>query len=128
MLAKKKKKADKVQRRFDKEKEINRQVWGGESQNDMEVELELEEPMKMGDDVSASEDEGGRGAAMTLVERCKPTATPVGGERGMETCGDVPESRKHVASGDTAVKREAKRARSPCPSEAPSTSQPLLQV
>ena len=34
----------------------------------MEAELESEEPMEMGDDVSASEDEGDRGATMTLVE------------------------------------------------------------
>ena len=56
-LAKKKKKAEKARRRFDKEKEINRWVrGGGERQSDVEVELEVEEPMEMGDDTSASED------------------------------------------------------------------------
>ena len=59
----KKKKAEKVRRRFDKEKEINRRVWGGESRSDVEVELESEESMEMGDDMSASEDERDRGAA-----------------------------------------------------------------
>ena len=70
----------------------------------MEAELELEEPMKMGDDMSALEDEGDRGAAMTLVERCEPAAMPVGGGCGTEVHGDVPKSRKHAASEDAALK------------------------
>ena len=69
----------------------------------MEAELESKEPTETGDDASSSEDEGDRGAAMTLVERCEPIATPVGGGRGTETCGNVPESRKHTASGDAAI-------------------------
>ena len=100
MLAKKKKKAKKVQRRFNKEKEINCWVWGGESQSNIEAELELEEPTKMGDDTSVSEDEGDRGAAMTLVERHEPTAVPVGGVRDTEMRNDIPESRKRAVSGD----------------------------
>ena len=76
MHTKKKKKAEKVRRWFDMEKEINQRVWGGERQSDMEVELKLEEPSEMGDNASASEDKGDRGAAMTLVERHEPTATP----------------------------------------------------
>ena len=95
----------------------------------MEVELESEEPTEMGDDASASEDEGDRGVAVTLVEHREPMATPVGGVRGTETRGDVPESRKHATSGDIAVEREAKWARSPRPSEASSASQsPSLSV
>jgi len=57
-LAKKKKKTKKVWGRFDKEKEINRWVDGGESQSDMEMELKLEESTETGDDASSSEDEG----------------------------------------------------------------------
>jgi len=55
---------------------------GGESRNDVEAELESEEPMEMGDDMSALEDEGDRGAIVTLVERHEPAATLVGGGRG----------------------------------------------
>ena len=66
----------------------------------MEAELESEEPTEMGDDVSASEDEGDKGATITLVERREPTAAPVGGGRGTESCGDVPESRKRATSED----------------------------
>ena len=62
----------------------------------------------MGDDASASEDEGDRGAIVTLVERHEPAATLVGGGRGTETHGDVPESRKHAVSEDAALKWEAK--------------------
>ena len=67
-LAKKKKKAEKARRRFDKEKEINRWVHGGENRSNVEVELELKEPTKMGDDASSSEDEVDRGIDVTLVE------------------------------------------------------------
>lgn len=84
----------------------------------MEAELELEEPMEMGDDASSLEDKKYRGVAMTLVEHHKPMATLVDGERGTEVRGDVPESRKRAAIEDAALKREAKRARSPCPLEA----------
>ena len=76
----------------------------------MEAELESEEPIEMGDDVSSSEDEGDRGTAMTLVERHEPVATTVGGRRNVETHGNVPESRKRATSEDTALKREAKWA------------------
>ena len=107
-LAKKKKKAEKAQRRFDKEKEINRRVRGGESRIDVEAELESEEPTKMGDDASASEDEGDKGIALTLVNRREPMASPVGGGHGTETRGDIPESRKHAVSEDAALKFETK--------------------
>jgi len=40
----------------------------------MEAELELEEPMEMGDDTSASEDEGVRGVVVTPVVHHDPTA------------------------------------------------------
>ena len=102
-LAKKKKKTEKAQRSFDKEKAINRRVRGGESQSDMEVELESEEPMEMGDDMSSSEDKEDRGVAVSLVERRKPTAVPIDSEHGTEVCGDVPESRKHAVGKDTTV-------------------------
>ena len=69
----------------------------------MEAELELEEPTEMVDDASSSEDEGDRGTAVTLVERREPMAALIGGGRGTETRGDVPKSRKHAVSGDTAI-------------------------
>ena len=97
---------------------------GGESRSDVEAELESEEPMEMGDDMSASKDEGDRGAAMTLVECGEPMATPIDGGHGTEMRGDVPGSRKRNASGDATVEQVAKWAWSPCPSEAPSASQP----
>ena len=84
----------------------------------MEAELESEEAMGIGDNASASEDEGDRGAAMTLVEHHEPMATSIGGGRGTETRDDVPESRKCTMSEDATLKREAKRARSPRPSDA----------
>ena len=58
----------------------------------------------MGDDVSSSEDDGDRGAGVTLVERREPAIAPVGGGHGAETRGDVPESRKHAESEDAALK------------------------
>ena len=69
----------------------------------MEAELESKEPMEMGDDASASEDERDRGTTVTLVERHEPVAVPGGGGRGTKTRVDVLESRKHVASGDATV-------------------------
>ena len=57
-LAKKKKKTEKAQRSFDKEKAINRRVRGGESQSDMEEELESDDPTELGDDAGFSKDEG----------------------------------------------------------------------
>jgi len=124
MLVKKKKKVEKAQRRFNKEKEINRWVQGGESQSDVEVELESEEPTEMGDDTSALEDEGVRGAVVTSVEHCEPMTTSIGGGRDVETRGDVPESRKRPVSEDTALEQERKWARSSRPSEASSASCP----
>ena len=44
-LAKKKKKIEKVQRRFEKEKEINRRLCGGERPEEVEEELESKDPM-----------------------------------------------------------------------------------
>jgi len=73
VLAKKKKKPEKAWRRFKKE-EISRQVQAGESQSDVEAELESEEPTEMGGDVSASEDKGDRGAVVTSAEHREPTA------------------------------------------------------
>ncbi|XP_066365364.1 uncharacterized protein [Miscanthus floridulus] len=52
--------------RFDKEKEINQRVHGGESRSDMEAELESVEPMEMGDDTSSSEDEEDRTETLTF--------------------------------------------------------------
>ena len=93
-------------------------MWAGESQSDMEAEPESEEPTEMGGDASTSEDEGDRGIIATSVERRVPMATPVSGGRNTERRSDVPTSRMHTVSSDTAVKREAKQARLLRPSEA----------
>ena len=74
----------------------------GESQSHVEAELELEEPTEMGDDTSVLEDEGVTGAIVTLVEHREPMAASVDGGHDVETCGDIPESRKHAASQETA--------------------------
>lgn len=76
----------------------------------MEAELESKEPMEMGDDASALEDEGDRGAVVTSVEHREPVAASIGGGRDTETRGDVLESRKRAVSKDTALKREAEWA------------------
>ena len=64
----------------------------------MEVELESEEPTEMGSDASASEDEGDRGAIVTLVEHRDPVAASVGGGHDTEMRDDVPKSRKRATS------------------------------
>ena len=84
----------------------------------MEAELELEESTKMGGDATASEDKGDRGTVVTSVEHREPMAASIGGGHAMEMRSDVPESRKHAASEDVAVEREAKRAWSSRPSDA----------
>ena len=57
----------------------------------------------MGGDVSDSWDEGDKGAVVTLVERHELMTAPVGGERDTEMRSDIPKSRKHATSKDTAV-------------------------
>ena len=69
----------------------------------MEAELKSKEPMEMGDNASALEDKGDRDATMTLVEHREPVAALVGGWRGMDTHGDVTESRKRAMSEDAAL-------------------------
>ena len=103
MLIKKKKRAKKARRRFDKEKEISQWVRRDESQSDMEADLESEESTEMGGDASASEDERDRGTVVTLAEHHGPVTTPIGGGRDMEVRSDVPESRKLTTSEDTAL-------------------------
>ena len=109
--AKKKKRAEKAQRRHEKEKEIARWVQASENWSDVEAELESEEPTEMGGDASTSKDDGDRGVVATSVERRTPAAAPVSGGRDTKRRGDVPASRKRAASSDAAVEREAKRAR-----------------
>ena len=95
-----------------------------ENRSDVEAGLESEEPTKMGGDMSTSKDEGDRGVATTLVEHHEPMVVFIGGGWDAEKRNDVLELRKHAVSEDTAVEREAKWARSPCPSEASLTSHP----
>ena len=74
---------------------------GGESRSDVETDVELEEPMEMGDDTSASEDEEVRGAVVTSVEHHGPIAMSISSGHDVETRDDVPELRKHAMSQDT---------------------------
>ena len=92
-----------ARRRFEKEKEIDRQVQAGESRSDVEAELESEEPTEMGGDMSTSEDDGDRGVVATSVERHAPMAASIGGGWDTERSGDIPTSRKHAMSSDTAI-------------------------
>ena len=55
---------------------------------------------------------------MTSVEHHEPTTASIGGGHDTETCSDIPKSRKRATSEDTTVEQEAKRVRSPRPSEA----------
>ena len=55
----KKKRAEKAQKKHQKEQHITRHVWARESRSDVEAELESKDPTEMGDDVISSEDEGG---------------------------------------------------------------------
>ena len=76
--AKKKKRAEKAQRRYEKEKEIARWVWAEENRSDVEAELESKEPTELGGDASSSED-GGRSVVVTSAERREPMATSTNG-------------------------------------------------
>ena len=95
---KKKRRAEMAQRRHEKEMEITRRVWAGESQSDVEAKLESEEPTEMGGDASSSEDEGGWDVVATSVERRGPMGASISGGRDTERCGNVATSRKCVAS------------------------------
>ena len=102
-LAKKKKKTEKVRRRFDKEKVINQQVRGGESRSDVEAKLESEEPTELGSDASTSKDEGDRGVVVTSVEHREPAAASASGGQDAKRRGDVPALRKRATSLDATV-------------------------
>ena len=104
-LAKRKKKTKKVRGRFEKEKEINHWLHGGERREEVEEELKSEDPMDSGDDAGSSEDEGDKGAAMTFMERRAPVAAPIGSRHGMEMHDDAPKSRKHAVGEDVTRKR-----------------------
>ena len=64
----------------------------------------------------------------TSVERHDPMAASAGGEQEVERRGDVPTPRKRAASADAVGEREAKRTRSPCPSEALPVLSPPAEV
>ena len=49
------------------------------------MELKSEDPMEMGDNTNASEDEGVSGTVVSSVEHCEPTAAFIGGGHDMET-------------------------------------------
>ena len=123
----KKKRAEKAWRRHQKEQDIARCVWAGENRSNIDIELESEDPMEIGDDVISSKEEGGREVVATSVERREPTAASAGGGREAERRSDVPAPRKRATSLDVIDEQEAKRTRSPRPSEAsPALSPPIL--
>ena len=95
-----------------------------ENRRDVELELKSKDPMEMGDDVISSEDERDWEVIVTSVEHCEPAAMSTGGEREVESYGDIPVPRKHATSSDAIGEQEAKRTRSPRPSEASPTSSP----
>ena len=112
VVAKKKKRAKKAPRRHEKEKEIARRVRSGENRSDMEAELESEEPTELGGDMSTFEDEGYWGIVVTSVERREPMVASTSGGWDVLRHSDVPASRKHAMSSNTAIEREAKWTRS----------------
>lgn len=124
MPARKKKRAMEVQRKYDKAQEISRWVRHGERREDVEVELDLDDSMKLGDDASSSEDEEDRGTTMTSVYHREPKPMPIGDGSSTGTCSDAHESRKRAMSEDAARDQETKRAQSPHPLDAPPASQP----
>ena len=71
----------------------------GESQSDVEAELESEDPTEMGDDVISSKEEGGWDAGVTSAARREPTATPASGGQDMERCDGMPRARMLLVSG-----------------------------
>ena len=125
MDAKKKKRAEKAQRKHGKEMEITQRVRASENQSDVEAKLESEDPTEVGGDASSFEDEGSRSIIATSVERREPTAASVDGGWEAERRGYVPAPRKCAASSDVVGELEAKRTWSPRPSEAsPALSPP----
>ena len=77
---KKKKRAEKAQRRHQKEQDIARCVRARENRSNIEIELESEDPMEMGDDMISFEEEGGW-EVTTSVEHHEPTAAFAGSGR-----------------------------------------------
>ena len=74
----KKKRAEKAQRRHQKEQDIARRVWVMENRSDVEAKHASEDPMEMGDAVISSEEEGGQ-EVTTLAVRREPLAVPADG-------------------------------------------------
>ena len=124
---KKKKRAEKAQRKHRKEMEIARWVWAGENRSDMEAELELEDSTEVGVDTSSSEDEGSRSIVATLVEHREPAATSASGGRDAGRRGNVPPLRKCAASSNAAGEQAVKRRRSSWPLEVSPVSPPCSE-
>ena len=95
----------------------------GETRSDVESKLESEDPTEV-DDMIFSEEGESREVVVTSAERHDPAAVSTGGEQEAERCGDVPVTRKCVASVDATDEWEAKRTRSPRPSVASLVSSP----
>jgi len=129
VVERKKKKAEEARRKHEKEMEIAWRVRARDNRSDVESELELEDSTEVGDDVIFSMEDEDREVIATLVEHCDHAAASTGGEREVERHGDIPMPRKCATSSDTIGEREAKRTRSPRPSEgSPASSPPVVGV
>ena len=124
---KKKKRAEKAQRKHGKETKIAQRMRARENRSDMEAELKSEEPMELCGDASSSED-GDRDIIVTSSEGRESAAMSASGERDVGRYGDVPPSKKRAASSNAASEQEVKRPWSPWPSEASPASPPLHQA
>ena len=104
--AKNKKKAEDAQRKYEKEKEIARRMKVGENRSDVELELESEDPIEVGDDMIFSEEEESWEVVATSAERRDPVAASAAGEQEVERRSDVPMPRKRAARTDAISERE----------------------
>jgi hypothetical protein len=109
--------AEKAQRRHRKEQDIARCVQAGYNRSDVEAELKLKDLTKMGHDVISSKEERGREVTTSTLHH-EPMAMSTNGGPEVERHGDVPAPSKRVVSSDAVGEQEAKRMRSPHPSEA----------
>ena len=108
MVKRKKKKAEEVRWKHEKEKEIARRVKAGENRSDIESELESEVPTEV-DDMIFSKEEKSQEVVVTMAEHRDLVAMSAGDEQEVERRAEVPMLRKRAASADVAGEREAKR-------------------
>lgn len=125
-FANNKKKEAEARRKYLKGQEISRWVCCGKRWEDVEAELESDDPTKSGDDTSSFEDkeEEDGVATATSAEHREPAAALVGGAHGTGAPSDASESGKHATGDNATLVREVKQARSSRCSMAPLTLHP----